>query len=133
MAMGCMSSDTTTDSGSGGTKPPESDVGIPPMEFDLGNDCPGGVGESCNGLDDDCEPFTPDALIPAGEQCIRNLPVSCGDRFCLKEEITNVDCFQAIDAFTFDQPADFVCIFNGEDDPGCIRSFACLRGDGAAD
>ncbi len=55
--IGCMGADPLEpEAGAGGDKPPESDMGSsPPMEIDFGHDCPGGVGEDCNGRDDDCD------------------------------------------------------------------------------
>ena len=85
-------------------------------------DIPGPQENSDNGLDDDCEPFTHDSLIPTGEECVRNIPGNCGDYFCLEEEITDVDCFQAIDSFTFGLDSNFTYNFNGESDPNYARS-----------
>ena len=85
------------ESGAGGSKPPESDQGAsPPMEIDLGNDCPGGVGEDCNGRDDDCdgridEGFAEVCAEPE-EGCVdgdsRNCSNECGSgrSFCSGEK-----------------------------------------------
>ena len=88
MLLGCMDPDATSppaavDAG----KAPGADLGRPePLEADMAANCPGGVGEDCNGLDDDCDGRIDEGFAqvcaPPEEGCVegdsRNCSNECG-------------------------------------------------------